>query len=78
METAIPSIPQREDASWATMPPATKPPTISQIAMRFLLATTAGSVGRATGAGYARAPMRVRDREASPTPSHRWAVFGAR
>jgi hypothetical protein len=47
-DTAIPRIAQREDVSWATIAPATKPPTISQIAMRFLLATAAGSVGRVT------------------------------
>ncbi len=51
-ETAIPRIAQREDVSWATMAPATKPPTISQIAMRFLLATALGLVGSATQAGY--------------------------
>jgi hypothetical protein len=41
-------IAPREDVSWATMAPAMRPPTISQIAMRFLLAIAAGSVGRAT------------------------------
>lgn len=51
-ETAIPRSAQREDVNWATMAPATKPPTISQIAMRFLLATAAESVGKATKAGY--------------------------
>jgi hypothetical protein len=30
------------------MAPTTRPPTISQIAMRFLFAIAAGSVGRAT------------------------------
>ena len=57
-DTAIPMIAQREDVSWATMAPATRPPTISQIAMRFLLATAAGSVGRATKARYRRALRR--------------------